>query len=206
MWIDPAIVWIMAAVVVGLAALFTYVSDQQERRRSAARTSALMDVTLVDQVTYADVVSRFGVVAEDAELPEGCQAVVARISWHGPAYDGSYQVLLLDARTSPAKPLTPIGGWDADGSAGIYGSSAYNGLSVAYEWLGGAQPVRDGIGGTDALMTVGTRAQTSGSLVAVFLAGRDESQFADSRQVSGALILMPVDGSVRWAKQLTPQS
>ncbi|RIV36899.1 hypothetical protein [Micromonospora radicis] len=201
--------WVVALVAATVAVLAT-VDRLREQERDWERSEAAVAVTaealLPAPGQVADLTAAHGWRDGAAVTGEpGNQSVLLRLSWSGPGQQGSYQVILLDTRTDPARVIRPHSGWDAAGSTGFNWAGAYEVLAQRYDWLAGtaARPwSSDSLTAPDNLGAVGTRATAAGSLVALFRMGVGAEPLTDPSHLVVAFCRVGADGEIRWAKRV----
>ncbi|MEV6693022.1 hypothetical protein AB0M35_16270 [Micromonospora sp. NPDC051196] len=201
--------WVVALVAATVAVLAT-VDRLRDREREWEQGGAVVQVTveafLPTAGQVADLTAAHGWRNGAAVTgnPQN-QSVLVRLSWSGPARPGSYQVILLDTRTNPARVVRPHSGWDAAGSTGFNWDDEYEMLSQRYDWLAGtaARPwSSDSLTTPDNLGAVGTHATSAGSLVALFQMGMGAEPLTDPTHLLVAFCHVDADGEVRWAKRV----
>jgi hypothetical protein len=192
------------ALVVGVA---VKVRRDREWAHGGDNLNATAEVRLADGDTLSDTATVLGVpFGEPLQLPEDFrQAIVARVRWTGLARDrGLYQIIVLDKRVTPPRPMPVYGGWDASGGTGAAWSSSYDVLGDHYGWLEGTGMVR-GITGswTSVGQAVGIPASAEGTVTVVLLVGTDDVPLTDAAtETIVTLFYVEDSGEVRWAKRV----
>lgn len=185
------------------------VQRQQEWAHGGDRIKVDADVALADQKTFEDVVVQRGVPAGKANRSvDADQSVVVQVRWSGVAGAGGwFQLIALDARTRPPRPLAADGGWNSDGATGANWAGAYGTLAEHYDWLQGvAESAFTGVQGMSVFpaAAVDAPALTSGTVTAWFRQwGAGRTPFDDAtRDIVVALVYVDVSGRVRWARRI----
>jgi hypothetical protein len=195
----------LAAVVavVLLVALLVKVRREREWAHGGDAVRTDVRVRLADADGLPEALVALGGTRKPAYLPDGTQAVVVQVVWRGPAHkSGSYQVIALDKRVTPARQLDAYYGWNSSGETGSGWAGSYRVLAQRYAWLAGTAPVRTPSGEVQA-MAIGGRATVKGEITASFLVG-DGSLVMDDPARDLLVALFFDDGSgVRWAKRIT---
>ncbi|TCB98048.1 hypothetical protein E0H26_10715 [Micromonospora zingiberis] len=201
--------WVVALVAATVAVLATVdrLRDQEREREQGGGTVQVTAEALLPAASeVADLTAAHG-WREGANItgdPQN-QSVLLRLSWSGPRQEGTYQLILLDTRTTPARVIRPHSGWDAAGSTGFNWADEYETLAQRYDWLAGtaARPwSSDSLTTPDNLGAIGTRATTAGSLVALFRMGLGAEPLTDPAHLVVAFCHVDADGKVRWAKRV----
>lgn len=136
------------------------------------------------------------------------QTVVVQVRWSASAHsDGSFQLIALDGRVTPPRPLAADGGWNAEGATGSSWGSAYEVLAQRYEWLAGmAESNYTDPNGIHTFPTPAVRAPaaSAGTVTAWFRQwGDGPIPFTDTeRDIVVALFYVDGGGEVRWAKRV----
>lgn len=192
--VAAAVVLVVAGVVV------LRVQREREWGHGGDRLTVGVDVALAGHGTFDGVAVRLGTPAGEAVRVESAeQTVVVRVRWSGsPWDDGSYQVIALDGRLSPPRPLAADGGWNSEGGTGSNWGSAYAALAQHYEWLGGTARA------DFPSAAVSATAAGSGTVTAWFHQwGDGPIPFADTdRGVVVALVYLDDSGEARWARRI----
>lgn len=197
-----AVVVVVGAVLV--AALLVKVRRDREWAHGGDAVRTDVRVRLTDADGLPEALVALGGERKPAYLPAGTQAVVVQVAWRGPAHEsGTYEVIALDKRMSPARQLDSYYGWDSSGEIGSGWGSSYHVLAERYPWLAGTAPVPTRSGGFQAAaMAIGTRASAEGAITASFLVGDRRLLMDDpARDVLVALFFVDRSG-VRWAKRV----
>ena len=197
------------AVTAGLAGVgLSHVQREREWAHGGDGLAVDVAVAVATDKTFDDVVVRLGAPPGVAtRWQEAEQSVVVRVNWSGFALsDGHFELITLDGRVSPPRPLAADGGWNAEGSTGSNWAGAYEALAQRYDWLGGiVQADYTGIDGMTEFPTaaVDARATTSGTATAWFRQWEDGSiPFGDpAREIVVAVVHVDDSGEVRWAKR-----
>jgi hypothetical protein len=196
------------AVVCVLIALFLVgkANGDSESPPQDDGLSVTKEVRLTDAAGLpATVAALGGPVDKPPALPGADQAVVARARWTGPdRASGTYQLVVLDNRTTPPRPLPVYVGWDAGGGVGEYWTGGYDKLAARYEWLAGrgspAAPSRDR---SDRPWAVGAPATAEGGVAGVYLLDEGIAPFKDpDRELLVVLFFVDASGEVRWARNV----
>ena len=105
----------VAAVVVLVVAVTTFLRFQRGREwaHGGDRVTVDVEVALASKKTFEAAVVRLGVPPGKATRFEGAdQSIVVRVNWSGNAPStGSFELMALDARVTPPRPLAADGGW-----------------------------------------------------------------------------------------------
>jgi hypothetical protein len=139
-------------------------------------------------------------------MGRSAQAVVVRVDWTGPARDGGhYDLIALDGRVRPPRPLPLYEGWGTRGNlTGSGWAGAYEALAAHYDWLAGTAMVRAQGGWTSTTTSVDAPAASAGSLAASYFLPDDGLPFpAGGAGVLVSLFYVDSRGEVRWAKRVT---
>jgi hypothetical protein len=203
----------VAAVLVAAGVVFLRVQRDREWAHGGDRLTVDVEVALATQDTFDDVVVRLGVPPGKTNRDISAeQSVVVRIRWSGSKHShGWFDLIALDKRSRPARPLTAEGGWNSAGAQGSGWGSAYAALAEHYDWLAGTAEVdqADASGVTvhrsapSRTASVSAPAATAGTATAWFRCGGDGTiPLTDAgREVAVALVYMD-DGEVRWARRI----
>lgn len=200
----------MAAVIlVASAVVLGKVKRDREWEHGGDEVKFAVQVALTVPDSFDDVAVSFGMSPGSAtQAINSPQHVMVRLGWTradlGP---GSFQLIALDARISPGRPLEAVGGWSSDAFTGPNWASAYDELPQRYPWLQGLPSAASTFGsGSDVmpLAAIDVRASEQGTLVGWFRQRSDETtQFADvANEVTIAVFFVGNDGGVRWARRL----
>jgi hypothetical protein len=201
----------VAATVLLVVAGVVVLRVQREREwgQGGDRLTAQVEVALATQDTFDDVAVRLGVPPGEATRFQGAdQSVVVQVRWSGSSHSGgSFELIVLDGRVTPPRPLAADAGWTSQGGTGSNWAGAYAALAEHYDWLGGTAEADfiDGNGVSDFQATaVGAPAAAAGTATAWFRQwGAGPIPFADAnRGVIVALIYVDDGGEVRWAKRI----
>jgi hypothetical protein len=198
-----------AAVLVVAGVVLLRVQREREWSHGGDRLAVQVEIALATQDTFEGVVVRLGAPPRTAtRLHSADQSVVVQVRWSASAHsDGSFQLIALDGRVTPPRPLAADGGWNAEGATGSGWGSAYEVLAQRYEWLGGvAQGNYTDVNGMTNFPTpaVSAPAARAGAVTAWFRQwGDGRIPFADAdRDVVVALIYVDGSGEVRWARRI----
>ncbi|WP_341716794.1 hypothetical protein QQG74_22830 [Micromonospora sp. FIMYZ51] len=199
--------WVVALVSATVAVLATIDHARQREREHAASPDAVtvtVEAMLPAADQVADLTAAYGWRNGSAITgdPDN-QSVLLRLNWTGPSQPGTYQVILLDNRLTPARVLPPVGGRDTDGSVGANWADSYEKLAERYDWLAGlvTRPESsDSLRTPDNLGAVGTSATAGGSLVALFRMGPGAAPLTDPSDLLVAFCHVDFSGTPRWAK------
>ena len=166
------------------------------------------ELRLADAETLPQTAVALGYPVDQPVLLPGTarQAVVVRMRWQGPAQlDGRYELIVLDQRETPPRPLPAYGGWNVEGGTGHNSAGAYEKLAERYDWLAGTAAVPDSNGGwLPILQAVDSPADETGTVTAIFLVPGDRSRFTETTgQLLVAVFYVDEHGEVRWARRVT---
>ena len=202
--------WILALTGVALVAVLVTGVGLKVRRDhewahggDSLRATAKIEVATAD--TFPATVAALGGPSDAQFALARASSVVVRVSWNGPTRTGdSYQLLVLDRRVTPPRPLPVHQGWNARGSTGSHWSGSYEVLAERYDWLARTASVQVQPGTwTSNTMAIDAPADARGQLIGTFVADEGQLPFDDpSSQVLVALFLVDKDGDVRWAKRI----
>ena len=198
-----------AAVLVVAGVVLLRVQREREWAHGGDRLTVQVEVALATRDDFDAVVVRLGTPPGQAtRLHSADQSVVVRVRWSGAARSpGSYELIALDGRVTPPRPLAADGGWNAEGATGSDWGGAYDVLAQHYDWLRGTS----GANYTDAngmnsfpTAAVGAPATRAGTVTAWFRQwGEGRIPFADpNRDIVLALIHVGDGGEVRWARRI----
>jgi hypothetical protein len=204
------IVSVAAAVVLVVAGVVLLrVQRQREWAHGGDRLTVGVEVALATQDSFEGVVVRLGAPPGKAtRLESAGQSVVVRVHWSASSpFKGAFELIALDGRVTPPRPLAADGGWDSGGATGSDWASAYEALAEHYDWLRGtAEANYTAVNGVTNFPTaaVGTPATEAGTVTAWFRHGGDGPiPFADSkRDILVALVYLDDSGEVRWARRI----
>ena len=199
----------VAAVLVVAGVVLLRVQREREWAHGGDRLTVHGEVALAAQDTFEDVAVRLGAPPGKATRVQSAdQSVVVQVGWSGsPHSEGSFELIALDGRVTPPRPLAADGGWNSEGATGSNWASAYEALAEQYDWL-------DGVAGanyTDAngltnfpTAAVDAPATEAGTVTAWFRQWSDGPiPFADpKRDVVVALVYCDDSGEVRWARRI----
>jgi hypothetical protein len=205
------IVGAIAAVVLVVAgtAVFLRVQREREWAHGGDQLSVHAEVVLTTQDTFESVVVGFGVPPGEATRVEDAdQTVVVQVRWSGSPYsDGSFELIALDRRVFPPRPLAADGGWTSEGGTGSDWAGAYEALAQHYDWLSGTAEanytdVNDETEFPSA--AVGAPATESGTMTAWFRQWSEgQIPFTDpAREIAVALFYVDDKGEVQWARRI----
>jgi hypothetical protein len=197
-----------SAVVLGAAVLHT--QREREWAHGGDGLGAEVEIVLATPQTFDEVAVRLGVPPGAAtRSPGDHQSIVVRVRWSGlPRPDDSLQLIVLDGRLTPPRPLSADAGWNLGGTTGSQWASAYESLADHYDWLAG---VAAG-GYTDATglnhlpaAAVHAGSGRSGTVTGWFRQWGDSPvPLADpTRDIIVALVDVGDDGEVRWARRVS---
>jgi hypothetical protein len=132
--------WIGAAVVVIAVAVAVAVVLHQRREREWAHGGDLLtvdvDASLATGRDFDELVEAAGVPKGRAErVVNASQTVIVRVGWRGHTGGGHLELMALDKRVTPPKPLTPDAGWDGAGVTGWGWAGSYRVLAERYDYL-----------------------------------------------------------------------
>ena len=149
----------------------------------------------------AAVVALGGPSGVDQFLAVGDQALVVRIAWHGPEqHHGDYNVLLLDNRVGPPKPLRQYRAWSTAGQPTFGWDGRFEHLGDHYPWLQRTSQAESG-GNVDS---VTVPAAADGVLTAVFLLGPGAVPMRNPDHEALVGLFLARGGEPRWAKPIAP--
>lgn len=203
---------IVAAVVVALGvgsvvAVAFKVRRDREWAHGGDALTAQIQLRLADAQSLPAAAVALGYPADEPVLlpSEFPQSVVVRVQWRGPAHrGGSYQLIVLDKRLTPPRPLPVYGGWNANGGTGSNWAGAYEKLAEQYDWLAGTASVQDATGGwTSVGQAVDAPATDPGALTAIFLVPPGDPPVTDTAaHLLVSLFYVDDSGEVRWARRV----
>jgi hypothetical protein len=114
-----AVAVVVVLVVAGVVVL--RVLREREWAHGSDRLTVQVDVALATQDTFEGVVVRLGTPPGRAtRLHSAAQSVVVRVRWSAssPSH-GSYELIALDGRVTPPRPLAADGGGNSEGATGL---------------------------------------------------------------------------------------
>lgn len=201
---------VVAAVVLVVAGLVLLrVQREREWAHGGDRLTVHVEVALATQDTFEDVVVRLGAPPRTAtRVHSASQSVVVQVRWSASGQsNGSFQLLALDGRVTPPRPLAAEGGWNSAGVTGSNWAGAYETLAQHYDWLGGvAEANYTDVNGVTNFPTaaVDAPAAEAGTATAWFRQwGDGPIPFADAkRDIVVALVYVGDGGEVRWARRI----
>lgn len=200
---------VAAAVLVVAGVVLLRVQREREWADGGDRLTVHVEVSLATQDTFEDVAVRLGAPPRTAtRLHSASQSVVVRVRWSASAHsDGSFQLLALDGRVTPPRPLAADGGWNSEGATGSNWAGAYETLAQHYDWLAGvAEANYTDVNGMTNFPTaaVDAPATEAGTATAWFRQwGDGPIPFADAkRDIVVALSYVDDGGEVRWARRI----
>jgi hypothetical protein len=207
---SPKIMLVAGSVlaVVGVTALF-WIQREREWAHGGDWLKVDVEVALATGDTFEKVIVGLGVPAGEAtRVGDDAESVVVRVRWSGsPHTDGAFQVIALDKRVVPPRPLAADGGWNSAGGTGSGWAGAYEVLADRYDWLRGV--ARANYTGADGVTTfptaaVDARAGEAGTVTAWFRQwGDGPIPLADpTRELVVALVDEDDNGDVRWARRI----
>lgn len=198
-----------AAVLVVAGVALVRVQREREWAHGGDGLAVEVEVALATQDTFEGVAVRLGAPPHTAtRLHNAGQPVVVRVRWSASAHsEGSFQLIALDGRLTPPRPLAADGGWNSEGATGSGWGSAYEVLAQRYEWLEGvAEGNYTDVNGMSTLPTpaVSAPAAEAGTVTAWFRQwGDGRIPFADAeRDIVVALVHVDGSGEVRWARSI----
>ncbi len=188
------------AVLVVVAGVTVHLVDRARDHEWAHGGDALsveVELRLVDAAAFGETALALGARPDqNLSLPPEFQAIVARVTWTGsPVEGGSFQFVALDARPIPPRPLNGGGGWHSTGQTGSHWASAYEPLSVRYDWLAGTAD-------TPLTAAVDVPATRAGQATVYFYAQPEGRRLGGREDVIIALFYVDPDGEVRWARRI----
>jgi hypothetical protein len=194
---------VCAAVLAGAAVGVTKARRAHEWAHGSDDLETTVELTLTDESGVPTTVARLGGPGDYQAVLDDHQAAVVRLRWTGPAHPGGrYQLVLLDLRDNPSRPLLPVEGWSVAGGTGSNWAGAYEVLPEHYPWLAGLAETRNPNGTfSSESYAVDAPADAAGSLTALFLP-RDGLPVRNSNDLVAVVFLVDGDGEVRWAKRL----
>ncbi|HEX5598542.1 MAG TPA: hypothetical protein VFX61_21365 [Micromonosporaceae bacterium] len=199
-----------AAVALVLYAVVAVLKVQRDREwaHGGDDVKVHVEVALTTEDTFEDVVVRLGAPPGETTRYIGAeQTIVVQASWTDSPYDsGWFQLLVLDKRVVPPRPLAVDGGWNANGPTGSNWASAYEVLAEQYEWLRGVSSANftDASGvSTFRTAAVDAPATTAGTMTAWFWQwGDGQIPLAEvTTEVMVVLFYVDDSGEVRWARR-----
>ncbi|MEV8503320.1 hypothetical protein AB0368_00655 [Actinoplanes sp. NPDC051475] len=185
-----------AATVLVAGAMFSHVRRDREWAHGGDQVTFDAEVAITTAEDFDREVVRLGAPPGEATRWEAAeQTVVARVRWSGlPESINSLQVIALDKRVSPPKPLIPDGGWNSAGGTGSGWEGAYEPLAEHYDWL-------RRVAGPDAIAAVDAPGAGSGTVTAWFRQQADATR-AGRDDIVLAVFSVDDDGEVRWARRI----
>lgn len=201
----------VAATAVLVVTGFALLQVRREREWAGGGDGLAVDVevALATGDTFDGVVVRLGAPPNRAtRLNSADQSVVLRVRWSGASSaGGSFELIALDKRLHPPRPLAAEGGWTADGATGTNWAGAYEVLAERYDWLRGvAEADHTDATGTTFFPTaaVGAPATAAGTVTAWFRQwGEGPIPLTDpARDLVVALVHVDDGGEVRWARRI----
>jgi hypothetical protein len=198
-----------AAVLVVAGVVLLHVQRAREWAHGGDRLTVDVDVALATQETFDGAVVRLGAPPGEAiRVQSADQTVVVRVRWSASSHsDGSYELIALDKRVSPPRPLAADGAWSSGEATGPNWGSAYDALAERYDWLGGTAQTTytDAHGMTNfPAAALGVPATEAGTSTAWFHQwGEAPIAFADvDRDIVMALVYLDDSGEARWARRI----
>ncbi|MEU4622085.1 hypothetical protein AB0G04_19235 [Actinoplanes sp. NPDC023801] len=109
-----------AAVLVIAVVVMLRVHRDREWAHGGDRLAADADVAVTTQDPFEGVVVRLGAPPGTAVRAHSAdQTVVVQVRWSAsPQAEGSYELITLDKRVTPPRPLAADGGWNFQGATG----------------------------------------------------------------------------------------
>ncbi|WP_412741108.1 hypothetical protein [Krasilnikovia sp. MM14-A1259] len=186
-----------------------HVQREREWTQGGDQLTVRAEVVLATHDTFGGVVAGLGVPAGEATRSENAdQSVVVHVRWSGsPHSDGSFELIALDRRVFPARPLAADGGWNSEGGTGSDWAGAYEALAQHYDWLSGvaAANYTDANGmNTFPTAAVNAPAAEDGTVTAWFRQwGEGTIPFTDpAGEIVVAMFYVDDKGQVRWARRI----
>ncbi|WP_203791601.1 hypothetical protein [Paractinoplanes rishiriensis] len=168
-----------------------------------------MQVRLANPQTFGAVAVQLGVpFGASTHNPAVQQFVVVRVQWSGnPRQSDSLQLLVLDGRLTPPRPLAADAGWNSAGKTGSLWSTAYESLAEHYDWLAGVAAANyTDTAGRSRLPAAAVHAGTghAGTVTGWYWQwGDDPIDFSDPHEVIVALVDVDDAGEIRWARRIS---
>lgn len=197
-----------ALAVVAATALAVDLRRDREWQHGGDDVTTTTELALTTAKTFGtEAAVRLGVPPGEATRHTSRdQTIVVRVTWSGLPDDGSLQLMMMDTRVTPPRPLAAEGGWTADGGTGTNWAGIYEALPEHYDWMQGFASIQKGNSWTTpfptAAVTAGTG--TSGTATAWFGQWGDGRIPLDdpARELALALVRVGDDNEVRWAKRI----
>jgi hypothetical protein len=199
-WIGAAAA---AVVIVVAGAVVLHQRRDREWAHGGDPLTVDVDVSPATGRDFDELVAAAGVPKGRAvRVDNASQTVIVRVGWRGHTGGGHLELMALDKRVTPPKPLVPDGGWDGARTTGWGWAGSYAVLAERYDYLARAGDA--GMDGGKDLGSVGVPGTGDGTVVAWFhQAPFDSIPFRD---LAGELLVVVFqvddDGEVRWARRV----
>ena len=200
----------VAGALVAASAVTATTVNAQRRHEWAHGGDALkvqLEVSIATPQTFDSIAAHLGAPPGAATRnPHAKQSVVVRVRWSEQTHaDHSLQLMVLDGRLTPPRPLAADAGWNSAGSTGSQWSSNYASLAQHYDWLAGmaATDTDSQARGPSPAVDAGTGPE--GTATGWFWQWEnDPIPFPDPAQaVIVALVDVDNAGEVRWARRIS---
>lgn len=200
--------WLVAVTAVVLCAAAVLGVQRYRRAREWAHGGDAVTMSVRSQVADARQLPAAAAALgyrDQAVLTDGfAQGIAVRVEWHGPAsHNARYELVALDRRVRPPRPLRVYGGWNVDGGTGSNWASSYRALADHYDWLAGTAPTDTGPGWVFPAQAVDAPATATGSVTGIFLVDDQAVPFTGTADVMVAVFLVDGHGEPRWARRVS---